>query len=242
MGRVRAGRDIVIPVRQMDYNLGLALTLRSIEMNFPHKRVWIAGHKPPWVSDSVGYIHVPQMGGNWQNVLMILNEVVVSDEVDEDFWYFNDDFYVMRKMRNPPTFQQGTLAEKCKRMRGVSINSYVTGAETTLKLLQDAGFEDPINFDLHAPMPMNKTGLDDAIGFILRSGKVFWPHLRSVFGALTGLVGVEGKDAKVGGVMESIPEGADFVSSSPRSLQGQLGRELKLRFPDPSSYEKNIRR
>lgn len=242
MGRVRSGRDIVIPVRAMDYNMGLALTLRSIEANFPHKRIWIAGHKPPWISDSVGYIHVPQQGGNWQNVLMILSEVVDTAEVDENFWFFNDDFYVMRRMTKPPTLQEGTLAEKVRKMRGVSINNYVTGAETTLKLLREAGFEDPANFDLHVPMPMSKTGLDDAIGFVVRSGKMFWPHLRSVFGALTGLEGIEGHDAKIGGVMQSIPEGVDFISSSPRSLSGQLGRELRERFPEPSSYEKNIRR
>lgn len=242
MGRIKTGLPIVIPCRQMDYNLGLCLTLRSIEANFPHNQVWIAGYKPNWVNDSVGYIPVPQMAGGWQNVMMIMNEVVVNDEVNENFWFFNDDFFVMRKMRKPPTLYQGTLEDKVRKLKGIAISNYVNGADITLKLLKEAGFENPLNFDLHVPMPMTKTGLDDSIGFVIRSGKNFWPHLRSVFGALTALEGIEGRDVKFGGMHDSIPEGMDFVSSSPRSLQGQLGRELKARFPDPCSYEKNIRR
>lgn len=239
MGRVKT--DIVIPHRHSDFSPHLCLTLRSIEKNFPHRKVWLAGYKPPWVSDQVGYIPVLQGGGSWQNHLLIMSEVAHHEEVSERFWYFNDDFYVLRKLATPPVYYDGTLEERARKLRGIALGSYTKGAEATLELLQNAGFENPLNFDLHVPMPMDKTGLADSIGLILRSGKQFWPHLRSVYAAMVGLEAEEGKDVKIAGAFEGIPDNSVYLSSSPRAIQGQLGRELKELFPHPGKYEKNVR-
>lgn len=240
MGRV-AKKDIVIPVRALDFSPHLCLTLRSIEKNFPHRKVWIAGHKPPWLSERVGYIPVLQGGTGWRNHMLIMSEVAHHDDVSSEFWYFNDDFYVLRKLATPPVFYDGTLEDRAKKLRGVALGSYTQGAQTSFELLRDAGFENPLNFDLHTPMPMDKLGLNDAIGLVMRSGKNFWPHLRSIYAAMAGLEGEEGKDVKVGSVTESIPDKAIYLSSSNRAIQGQLGRELKALFPTPSKYEKNVR-
>lgn len=239
MGRVK--NDIVIPVRNSDFSPHLCLTLRSIEKNFPHNKVWLAGHKPAWVSDQVGYIPVLQGGGGWQNHLLIMSEVAHSDAISNEFWYFNDDFYVLRKLVTPPVFYDGTLEDRAKRLRGVALGSYTQGAQATFELLRDAGFENPLNFDMHVPMPMDKLGLNDAIGLIMRSSKTFWPHLRSVYAAMAGLTGTPGKDVKITVPSGSVPNNSVYLSSSPRAINGNLGRELKAIFSTPSKYEKNVK-
>jgi hypothetical protein len=217
------------------------MTLRSIEKNFPHSEIFVVGHRPAFLSERVTYIPVMQGGGNWRNVLIIMNEVIADDRVPETFWFFNDDFFVLKKQTNPKTFYDMTLEERARRLKGVSLGEYARGAQISYELLREAGFTEPLNFDLHVPMPMDKTGLNDALGFVLRSNKNFWPHLRSIYGAMVGLTGEKMADVKIGGVNEGIPDKAIYVSSSPRAFQGQLGRELKALFPNPSKYEKNVR-
>lgn len=216
----------------------LALTLRTIEKNFPHKRVWLAGYKPPWVSDQVGFIPSRQGAIGWQNVLFNMLAVIKNDEVDHEFWYFNDDFYTVKRVTEPPVYFEGTLGERARRLKGLSLGSYSTGAKLTYEMLVAAGFEDPLNFDLHAPMPMDKLGLEDSIRLVQRQQNEFWPHLRSVYGAMVGLEGQPGKDYKVTSSGGAIPEKAIYVSSSPRSLRGTLGMQLRHMFPQPSRYER----
>lgn len=236
MGRVS---DIVIPCRVQDYSPHLMYTLRSIEANFPHQRVWLVGHKPDWVSDAVHFVPVKQGAVGYQNVLFNLLEVVSNDEVDSNFWYFNDDFYILKPVGDePPVFHEGTLAERAKRLKGLSLGSYSSGALETYFMLLDAGFENPMNFDLHTPMPMDKLGIEDSIRLIQKRGKDFWPHLRSVYGAMVGLEGKPGKDYKVTSAGGSIPAAAIYASSSPRSMRGTFGLQLKRLFPHPCKYEK----
>jgi hypothetical protein len=59
--------DLVYVVREGDRNNELRHSLRSVVANVPHRLVWIAGYKPGWVSDLVGYIPMAQRGTKWQN-------------------------------------------------------------------------------------------------------------------------------------------------------------------------------
>jgi hypothetical protein len=198
------------------------------------------GHKPPWVSDEVGYLPVKQGAVGYQNVLFNLLEVVDHDEIDCDFWYFNDDFYILKPVGDePPVFYEGTLAERARRLKGLSLGSYSSGAAITYDLLTSAGFPEPLNFDLHTPMPMDKLGIDDSIRLIHSTGKDFWPHTRSVYGAMVGLEAVPGKDYKVTSAGGSIPPAAIYASSSPRSMRGTFGMQLKRKFPTPCKYERS---
>lgn len=231
-------RDIVIPVREGDHSPHLALTLRSIEKNFPHGRVWIVGYKPRWVSDKVGYLPVPQRASGYRNVMNNLHAVVDCEDIDPEFWFFNDDFYVVKPVTEPPVYFEGLLYERARRLKGLALGSYTSGAMKTYELLAAAGFESPLNFDLHAPMPMYKLGVADSLRLIESSGQDFWPHLRSVYGAMTGLEAEPGKDYKITSVGGFISEKAIYVSSSARSLNGTLGRQLRHMFPQQSRYER----
>lgn len=230
---------MVIPVRPGDHNPSLVLALRSIAQNFPYRKVWVAGHFPRFLSpDHVGHIPVAQPMSHWRNVLMIMDHVADHAEVSETFNFFNDDFYVLKKVPGAPIIHEGTLEERAKRLKGLSLGEYSRGATETLTVLRNAGYDNPWNFDLHIPLPMDKASVEKALT-ILPAPYTFWPHFRSIVGAVAGYEGISGSDMKFTGVATRIPAGAEFVSTSVRSLgAGQVGRQLRQLFPKTSVFEK----
>lgn len=233
-----AKRDILIPIREGENNPSLRYALRSIAENFPHRKVWLGGYKPEWVSDEVGVIPVSQGSSPYRNVHNILKAAVTHEELSDDFTFFNDDFYVLRPVKTFLDMYDGTLAERVHRLRGLALGSYARGAEITLDLLQAAGFEEPKNYDLHVPMLMSKVAVDDTLGFIDRSCRIFWPHMRSVYAALNGVEGVQFEDVKITTQIGRPSPHETYLSTSLRSLvTGSAGWVLRKQFWKYSPYE-----
>lgn len=232
--------DILIPCRDGENNPSLVYALRSIEKNVPHRKIWLAGGKPSWVSDEIGHIPTVQFGSPYTNVHNNLRAALSVPELADEFLYFNDDFYVLRPVTEIPALYEGTLAERVDRLRRASLGSYTLGAELTLDLLTKAGFDKPLNYDLHVPMPMTKLGLEDTLGFIERSGHTFWPHMRSIYGALNELDGhaEQMADVKITTQIGRPSPQDTYLSTSIRSLvTGSSGWVLRKQFFAPSRYE-----
>lgn len=225
-------------MREGEYNPALATCLRSIAENFPHNKVWLVGYIPRWVSNEVGQIPLPQSGVGWLNVVLMLGRIAENHEVTDKFWYFNDDFYVLKKPKTAQAMYDMSLADRARRLKGLSLGAYSRGAQITLDLLRKHGYDDPMNYDLHAPMPMDKQQIGQAVDLVMGSGQHFWPHLRSVYGAIAALDGKQHQDVKITSVSGMIPSGATYVSSSVRSFNGQLGRQLRAKFANKSKFEK----
>lgn len=171
----------------------------------------MAGHFPRFLSpDHVGHINVPQPMSHWRNVLMIMDYVADSPEVSETFTFFNDDFYVLKGVTGAPIIHEGTMEERANRLKGLSLGEYSRGAMDTLTVLRNAGYDNPWNFDLHIPIPMDKESVAKALA-ILPAPYTFWPHFRSIVGAVAGYEGISGNDTKISGVTSRIPSGAEFV-------------------------------
>lgn len=228
----------MIPVRAGEHNPQLVACLRSIEANFPHNRVWLVGHIPHWVSDEVGAIPLPQSGVGWLNVVLMLGRVAEHHEVTSQFTYFNDDFYVLKKVRTAQVLYDMPLADRARRLKGLSLGAYARGAEITLDMLRSHGYENPMNYDLHTPLPMDQQQIGEAVDLVMGYDRNFWPHLRSVYGAIAQLGGKQHQDVKVTSVSGMIPSNATYVSSSVRSFNGQLGRQLRAKFAKKSKFEK----
>ena len=234
-------QDILIPVRDGENNPSLALCLRSIAANFPHRKLWLAGGKPSWVTDDVGHIPVSQGSSPYRNVHNILRTAVAFEGLSEEFTFFNDDFYVMRKVRTLKYMHEGTLRERCRRLERTALGDYTRGAVLTLELLEKAGFEEPLNHDLHVPMPMHKVAVEDALKFIDNSGRYFWPHMRSVYGALIGssAFSVPTEDVKITTQIGRPGPDETYLSTSLHSLiTGSAGWHIRKLFPVPGVYEK----
>lgn len=237
----------MFPVRPGDANEELRYSLRSICANLPHRRVWLAGHRPPWVADSVGWIPTRQVpGAKWANARKNRLAACRHPEVAERFVLFNDDMFVIAALPDGvPVLHRGRVADVAAdyRRRGIRVGSsglgdYLRGLLDTAAWLQTRGVADPVSYELHLPMPMPKTGLADAIQGARATGLVI-PHIRTIVGNLQGLGGERARDVKITD-LQSVPAvGASFVSTTDGSFaNGAVGAWLRERFPDPCRYER----
>jgi hypothetical protein len=107
----------------------------------------------------------------------------------------------------------------------------------TAALLADLGYPDPLSYELHVPLPVDKTGMLDALGLGRHLDVV---HKRTLYGNLAGLGGQQIPDVKI---LHRGPRGYGpnslFLSTMPDAfVNGHVGRFIRAAFPDPSPYEK----
>ena len=103
--------DVVYFVRKGDQNEELRYSLRSL-VNLPHRKVWIVGHTPAWVTG------VESIPGNvfrekWWNVVDNLRLAALHVKA-EQFVVMNDDIFLMRPPSLAPCYR-GPLVEQIAR-------------------------------------------------------------------------------------------------------------------------------
>lgn len=232
--------DVVFPVRPGDDNEELRYSLRSVAAHLPHGRVWLAGHKPAWVSDEVGHIPTVQDGSKWANSRGNRLAACRHPGVSEEFVLFNDDMFVMQPVGRVPVWHRGPVTDVIAHYRGVPRRrqQYLTGMVETYRWLRTLGFDSPLSYELHAPLPVTKTGLAGAIELAEQAG-LKTPHVRTIYGALAGIGGEQHEDVKIHDMSAVPPEGAVFVSTTDRSFErGRVGAWVRERLAWPGRYER----
>lgn len=228
--------DIVIPCKPEEHNEELRFVLRSLA-NLPHGTVHIVGYAPTWVDrDTVNVIHRPRKGGKFSAVLGNIKAACMSEDVSDEFVLFNDDMYVMQKIKTVPVLNYGTVADRVARLRGLGNNSmYVQSMENTQKALEELGYRDILSFELHTPLPVQKRLMLAAIAL---KGCFRWND-RTAYGAVAGLTGKTVlDDVKVYFPDDPIPAGV-FLSTADAALApGRVLDHLRAAFPSPSRYER----
>ncbi|NCO10714.1 hypothetical protein GW930_02300 [Candidatus Saccharibacteria bacterium] len=150
--------DIVYLLKEDHENDSEALrySLRSLK-NIPHGKVFIAGEKPSWVKDVV-YLPVEQSGTKPQNVKNNMHAAVGSDDLSDDFILMNDDFFFMKPIPRMPTVNFGFMRDVLEsyRRRYPEGSEYIATMAELYAALRRRGVDDPISFELHAPMVFNK--------------------------------------------------------------------------------------
>ena len=213
--------DVVYYVRPGDRNEALRYSLRSLT-NLPHERVWIVGHRPPWVT---GIEHIPgnrrstPIGCAMDNIALACAHVTV-----DEFVIFNDDFYVMEPIEAVPAWHDGLLSDRIRRAAG----SYARQLMAARALLG----EDAIAWTLHIPVVVERATLAEVMDGLDTRLPAEW---RTMYGNLTRASGERRPDVKVRRSSEPLPAGP-FMSSAPASLR-RLLPVLAARFPDRSPYE-----
>lgn len=229
MSPLPAPPDIVYPVRKGDWNEELRYSLRSLA-NLPHGRVWIIGHKPPWVT---GVHHWPreQTESKYLNATKALVEVTreLGSSLTSPFLLFNDDYYIMRPMTEVPILNMGPLPEVIDTYRRKHhTGAYWRGMVETYGLLKNAGFLEPLSFELHVPMPMYR---DEVLEAWDMGKSLSILHIRTLYGNLAGFRGQTMEDCKVYG--KDPPERiGSFLSSNDVILP-----MLREWFHEKSPYE-----
>lgn len=211
-------------------NEELRYSLRSL-VNMPHDQVWIFGGMPDWVR-GVRWYQLPQWGAKYETTFRNLAEAVEHPEVSDPFILMNDDFYIMRKGGTPPAMNRGTIRDVLAEHTSRGIDStYTRGMIETLDRLEANGYPEPLSFELHVPLVIQKQHMRTALELLAGLHR---PHPRTAYAAIAGLRGRHIRDVKVYG-QGTIPDGR-FLSSQDDTFPIILPL-LRETFPKPSRHE-----
>jgi len=226
--------DIVVPVREGAANAQLRYALRSWAAHLPHRRVWIVGYRPPWVSN-VRHIPTRQAGTKYQNTTAAMRAACEHPEVSDTFLYCNDDFFVMRPVESMPVLHRGPVRDVERYYASRGNGHYLRGLRETRDLLVRLGHPDPVSYELHVPMPVQKAGMLHALE-VGRALDVV--HKRTLYGVLNGIGGDYLQDVKVMRRSPLFDRDATYLSTMPDSFtNGAVGAHIRRMFTRPCRYE-----
>jgi hypothetical protein len=219
-------------------NEELRYSIRSVAESFPDSNIWVVGGKPNWYVGN--YIEVNQIHSKYKNAVENLKKICSSSEISNNFILMNDDFYIIKKINNIETFHGGYLLNKINLYQKINGNSnYTRKLAATYKRLKALNINDPLDYELHVPMIMEKEKLQE----VLKNNDQFlW---RSIYGNMFTVGGLEMQDVKVYTtgplVLKSYNLDIDnhtYLSSSDSSFNIIWKKILKVQFKEKTKFEK----
>lgn len=212
----------------------LRYSLRSVEKNFPHRFVWFVGGQPKGFQPDRAIKHKQVGSTKWDMIKSSMWKAVENEEVSDDFFLFNDDFFVMKKFKGKfVNYVDMTLAEKIDELRR-NVHPWLNPYGRTLFKAEQELISlgcPTMNYDVHLPMVFNKELFKASIN------KCSSPQMRSVYGNLNAVPFVIHQDVKVYD-METLPEAPDFLSTNEDVFEkGRVGAYIREQFPTPSRWE-----
>ena len=227
--------DIVYFVKESPQNEELRYSLRSVDRNFPHRKVWIYGGCPSDIKPDE-LVRVSQVGTTkWDRVRNMLRDVCLNNEITEDFVLFNDDFYVMKAVKDlTPAFRCPLYEHivKIEMKYHNKPNEYTTELRKTTKALDNIGAS--VNsYELHIPMLFNRHKLLEILGA--------FPNLhctRTLYGNYHNIGGAQQDDVKVYEALQPFDRNTLFLSSDDSTFPStEFGQFIRNKFKDKSRFE-----
>lgn len=227
--------DIVYILKQ-DINKNaeeLRYSLRSVEKNFPYRSIWFAGGIPDDIIPD-HYLKIQQNGHNkWLKVKNTLDTVCRTPEITDNFWLFNDDFFIMKPVTDCPIAVTGTMSRRIQEiMYKNNISQYAKELFVAKKILEDRQME-TMNYALHIPILINKAKALETLRLFENT-----PMFRCCYGNHHNLAETVMPDVKIH--QEDIaPTGEEtYLSTSDKSfMYGEVGKYIREQFPEKSKYE-----
>jgi hypothetical protein len=228
--------DFVYSCREGE-NEELRYSIRSVLSSFPDANIWVVGGRPSWYIGN--YIKVDQVSNSHKNQLTNFQTICDSESISDNFILMNDDFFIINKIDSVEYFYGGLLQDKVDLYYSlVGDNSYVTRLMRTNSRLIKYGIDNPLDYEMHVPFPVNKAKFKSVLE---KDGRFNW---RSIYGNLLNVGGRQMKDVKV---YHSGPLAkrsfdykntkTDFLSSLDESFI-LLKPMLEELFPNPTNCEK----
>jgi hypothetical protein len=228
--------DIVYPCRPGD-NEELRYSLRSL-VNLKHDEVYLYGQKPLWYDGE--HVRVDPGPNKHKTVRKNLRAMVTDDRLTEDVIIMNDDFFVLRPTKALGPWHNGPLSRKYEFYRvNWPKSQYTIKIRDTLAALRVSGVAEPLDYELHLPMVVNRKKLEAIFD---RFPYGMW---RTYYGNIYNIGGYQKRDVKV------YPEGLrkatsfdytqgspKFLSTSDQSFPRIYDELLADRFPKPSRFER----
>jgi len=215
-------------------NEELRYSLRSL-VNVPHENVWVVGGRPSWYTGR--FERVPPKPNKYEHGRANLARIVANPDISERFILFNDDFFVVRRVKKLPTLHAGPLSDLVERFREYAPAArYTAMLERTFEVLTAEGISEPVAYNLHVPMVMSKSELRKAL--------TFEGSPRSLVGNLFEHGGRVAEDVKVHRELPGSPPSYDwrsgrspFLSTDDHTFQVVHQGLLRDLFPVRSVWE-----
>lgn len=229
--------DVVYFVKNSPSNEELRFSLRSVERNFPHRKVWIFGGKPEYIEPDE-FVPIRQVGNTkWEKVRNMLFNCCEHKGVSEDFFLFNDDFFVMQPIKEYQPIFDGSIYKRIIQAEGRNYDkpsAYTAQLRKMVHELERYCPDAPMNnYAVHMPMLINK---EKALCVLKKFQS---PMFRTIYGNYWNVGGVEMKDMKILWTNQKIEESAPYLSSDDASFMNrEIGRYVKGIFKERSKYEK----
>lgn len=214
----------------------LLYSIRSAVKNLPHSKIWIVGGKPSWYFGN--HIQVDQQGSKYSNAKDNLLAICNSHDISDSFVLMNDDFFITKPVHEIPEYNGGSLSDKIDNYTSVfGLNAYSRMLIETGRQLQLLGITEPLDYELHIPMVMDKDGLREALGL----PGVLW---RSYYGNTRVTPGEAIQDVKIYSNHYHSINNFDytktelpFISTDDLTFHKVKMDLLVKMFPDKSNYE-----
>lgn len=229
--------DIVYVCRD-GANPELRYSLRTLQ-NVHHERVWIFGGAPSWINQgTVRFQSRPQSGrGPYHATRNHIQAACNTPAVSDPFLLWNDDFYAMEHVGRVPVYHRGPVTALLEQYDKARI-PWVIGLRETAALLQDQGLLDgAMSYDVHLPLLIHKAEMREALRLANKT-QIRALHLRTLYGVIANLGGVEHLDPKMYRRSEPFPRGA-WLSSSNDTFRPTVEPVLRYLFPEESIYERD---
>lgn len=226
--------DIVYFVKESEENEELKYSLRTVELNFPHRNVWFIGGCPKGIKPDKHLKVVQDKETKWENTNELMRAACECKNISDDFILFNDDFFVLNPITELPYYYDGTLSERIYSLSGHSHSEYKQKLVGCRNMLLARNYTE-LNYAVHVPIRINKV-------YQLKCMERFPQGLmwRSLYGNYINPQNpVPIKDPKIADSYSGV-EDSDYVSTNDYSFEyGFIGRLIKNNFPNPSRFEKS---
>ena len=234
--------DIVYFVKDCTVNEELRYSLRSVERNFKYRDVWFYGGCPVNLKPDHHVAVVQNEPSKWERVRAMMMKVCENNNITEDFWLFNDDFFVLRPVsEDMPPYYNGSIYRQIVRVEnrhGMTSNDYTRRLRHLAETLERAR-KGHNNYGVHKPMLINREKMLEVLRLFPDE-----PMSRGLYGNYWEIGGVRRKDMKVRvnvyEHMDEVKTQWDFLSTSDESFsEGNVGVFIREKFTNITSFERS---
>lgn len=226
--------DIVYILKEGINSEELRYSLRSVCKNFDYNQIWFYCGCPKDIKPD-RYVPFKQEGYNkLDRVHNTMQAICENEEITENFYLFNDDFFIMQPYEQEVALSNGSLYYVAHLIENINKNEsfYTQYLKYTAKLLSEQGY-DTLSYACHVPLLVNREkGLK-----VLK----FFPNntlFRSIYGNYYNIGGKLIDDVKIVTLNDVPSEDCILLSTNEKSFEkGKVGEFIRERFPEPCKYE-----
>ena len=220
---------VVIPLIKASFdNIELRYALRSHVAKLGDFDLMVIGYKPAWLVNCAHYPFKDRRGLPWKES-NIYNKLRFAFSLPgvESFLFSNDDYYLNDSYDINTYYHKGPLLST---LQGHKSSGYRESLQNTIKILGP----DALDFDVHAPLMLNKKDFDLSI-----NKDTFAYHYGAVIKSLycRGKSGVYSYDLKIKDYEFKAAGLSPFFSSADSGLKPAFLNYLESRWPNKSKFE-----